>query len=178
MKFRYKNKQHLRDHAARNLNFCCTLFLGVCFRFWGKGPMYTEPYEPSNRLLGVETVTKQIGWKQHFWDFTMENSTFQVQIYRYQTSWNGHFLIPHIFSGSKVNIPVSNSPWYFSKVPGILKKQINQKYLNLTPWNSLIFSFLRIPGTFKKYHCEFGTGMLIFSFKNWYLKTLILPLLK
>ena len=52
---------NLRDHAARNLNFCCTLFLGVCFRFWGKGPMYTEPCKPSNRLLGVETVTKQIG---------------------------------------------------------------------------------------------------------------------
>ena len=150
----------LREHAARNLNFCCTLFLGVCFRFWGKGPMYTEPYEPSNRLLGVETVTKQIGWKQHFWDFTMENSTFQVQIYWYQTSWNGHFLIPHIFSGSKVNITVSNPPWYFLKVLGILKKLKIREFQGVKFRYFWLICFLRIPRTFKKYHGEFNNGML------------------
>ena len=71
-----------------------------------------------------------------------------------ETSWNGHFLIPHIFSCGKVNIPVPNSPWYFLKSTRILRNQQFETFIGSN------FGFLIILVDFKKYHGEFGIGML------------------
>ena len=50
---------YLREHAATNLNICCTVFSGMFFRFRGEHSMHTEPFKLSNGLLGAKTVYLQ-----------------------------------------------------------------------------------------------------------------------